>query len=96
MILANNGWIWNADPLLNFASRGSKSYLRREVIVWGDCVKLNYGNSAEDSPFLWEHMVKIKTSPFFLFIFDRLRIRVKWHDYSWVSGLIIVIPLRCM
>ena len=36
-VLANNGWIWNADPLLNFAKEG-KSYLRREVIVWGDCV----------------------------------------------------------
>lgn len=43
LILANNGWIWNADPLQNFASLGSKSYLRREVIAWADCVKLRYG-----------------------------------------------------
>ncbi|GAW10005.1 glycoside hydrolase family 13 protein [Lentinula edodes] len=33
--LANNGWIWAADPLQNFALLPSKAYLRREVIVWG-------------------------------------------------------------
>jgi glycogen debranching enzyme len=52
--LANNGWIWNADPLVNFASKDSKAYLRREVIAWGDCVKLNYGDKPEDNPWLWE------------------------------------------
>ncbi|KAK9455693.1 hypothetical protein V1511DRAFT_308976 [Dipodascopsis uninucleata] len=54
--LANNGWIWNANPLVDFASSNSKAYLRREVISWGDCVKLRYGRSPEDSPFLWQHM----------------------------------------
>lgn len=43
--LANNGWIWNADPLVDFAGPNSKSYLLREVIPWGDCVKLRYGAS---------------------------------------------------
>ena len=44
LVLACNGWIWNADPLVNFASSESKAYLRRDVIAWGDCVKLNYGD----------------------------------------------------
>ncbi|KAI8820466.1 glucanotransferase domain of glycogen debranching enzyme-domain-containing protein [Fimicolochytrium jonesii] len=56
LVLANNGWIWNADPLVNFAAAGSKAYLRREVIAWGDCVKLRYGSKTEDSPWLWDHM----------------------------------------
>ncbi|CCF56330.1 hypothetical protein KAFR_0B00300 [Kazachstania africana CBS 2517] len=56
--LANNGWIWDGNPLVDFASSTSKAYLRREVIVWGDCVKLRYGNGPEDSPYLWERMSK--------------------------------------
>lgn len=58
LALANNGWIWNANPLEDFASEKSKAYLRREVIVWGDCVKLRYGREPKDSPFLWDHMTK--------------------------------------
>ncbi|KAI8324294.1 glycogen debranching enzyme [Martensiomyces pterosporus] len=54
--LANNGWIWGGNPLDNFAGPQSKAYLLREVIVWGDCVKLNYGTKPEDNPWLWEHM----------------------------------------
>lgn len=56
--LANNGWIWNGDPLVDFASSKSRAYLRREVIVWGDCVKLRYGSKPEDSQFLWDRMSK--------------------------------------
>ncbi|KAJ2690096.1 bifunctional 4-alpha-glucanotransferase/amylo-alpha-1,6-glucosidase [Coemansia sp. RSA 1285] len=54
--LANNGWIWGGNPLDNFAGPQSKAYLRREVIVWGDCVKLNYGQKPADNPWLWAHM----------------------------------------
>ncbi|CCH63012.1 hypothetical protein TBLA_0J00110 [Henningerozyma blattae CBS 6284] len=56
--LANNGWIWNGNPMVDFASSDSKAYLRREVIVWGDCVKLRYGKSPKDSPYLWERITK--------------------------------------
>ncbi|KAF9995368.1 hypothetical protein BGZ65_008979, partial [Modicella reniformis] len=56
LALANNGWIWNADPLQDFAGEGSHAYLRREVIIWGDCVKLRYGKGPEDVPWLWQRM----------------------------------------
>lgn len=56
--LANNGWIWNGNPLIDFASAKSRAYLRREVIVWGDCVKLRYGSHPSDSPYVWDRMTK--------------------------------------
>ncbi|ODO11295.1 glycogen debranching enzyme [Cryptococcus amylolentus CBS 6273] len=56
--IANNGWMWAADPLKNFAEYPSKAYLRRQVIVWDDCVKLRYGTQPSDNPWLWEHMIK--------------------------------------
>lgn len=58
LCLANNGWIWNADAMRDHAGPDSKAYLRREVIVWGDCVKLRYGRCPEDSPFLWSFMAQ--------------------------------------
>lgn len=56
--LANNGWIWTANPHVDFASAESKAYLRREVIVWADCVKLRYGQCREESPYVWERMTQ--------------------------------------
>ncbi|KAH8602963.1 putative glycogen debranching enzyme [Bisporella sp. PMI_857] len=58
LALVNNGWIWGANALIDNAGPFSRAYLRREVIVWGDCVKLRYGASKDESPVLWDHMSK--------------------------------------
>ncbi|KAJ1915336.1 bifunctional 4-alpha-glucanotransferase/amylo-alpha-1,6-glucosidase [Tieghemiomyces parasiticus] len=54
--LANNGWVWNGNALVNFAEAPSTAYIERAVIVWSDCVKLRYGTRPEDNPWLWAHM----------------------------------------
>ena len=56
LALVNNGWIWAADAMRDNAGSSSRAYLRREVIPWGDCVKLRYGTGPQDSPFLWDFM----------------------------------------
>lgn len=58
LALVNNGWIWAANALVDNAGPLSRAYLRREVIVWGDCVKLRYGDSPKDSPYLWGYMAR--------------------------------------
>jgi glycogen debranching enzyme len=58
LALVNNGWVWAADAMRDNAGPKSRAYLRREVIVWGDCVKLRYGDGPKDNPFLWDHMAK--------------------------------------
>ncbi|CAK7245302.1 MAG: bifunctional 4-alpha-glucanotransferase/amylo-alpha-1,6-glucosidase [Sporothrix thermara] len=58
LVLVNNGWVWGGNALVDNAGPQSRVYLRREVIVWGDCVKLRYGAAPADSPWLWEHMTQ--------------------------------------
>ncbi|ORY09293.1 glucanotransferase domain of glycogen debranching enzyme-domain-containing protein [Clohesyomyces aquaticus] len=58
LALVNNGWVWAADAMKDNAGWKSRAYLKREVIVWGDCVKLRYGDGPQDNPFLWQHMAK--------------------------------------
>ncbi|KAK4454564.1 family 13 putative glycoside hydrolase [Podospora aff. communis PSN243] len=58
LVLVNNGWVWGGNALVDNAGPQSRVYLRREVIVWGDCTKLRYGNGPEDSPWLWNHMTE--------------------------------------
>ena len=58
-VFANNGWLFGSDnPTLNFASYGNWDYLRRSIVIWGDCAKLRYGDKPSDSEFLWKHMSK--------------------------------------
>jgi glycogen debranching enzyme len=58
LALVNNGWVWAADALKDNAGWKSRAYLRREVIVWGDCVKLRYGDGPQDNPYLWDRMAR--------------------------------------
>eukprot|EP00792_Barthelona_sp_PAP020_P002306 TRINITY_DN13774_c0_g1_i1.p1 TRINITY_DN13774_c0_g1~~TRINITY_DN13774_c0_g1_i1.p1 ORF type:complete len:1451 (+),score=388.30 TRINITY_DN13774_c0_g1_i1:36-4388(+) len=57
--LVNNGWIMglNIAEVPDFAAYLPHNFFgRREVIIWGDCVKLNYGQSFSHNPTLWEYM----------------------------------------
>jgi hypothetical protein len=70
--LAHNGWMWGASGVDDFAAPHSHAYIRREVIIWSDSIKLRYGAQPADSPWLWAHMEQYvrRTAR----VFDGLRI----------------------
>ncbi|KAI6647043.1 hypothetical protein LOD99_8967 [Oopsacas minuta] len=55
-VLIHNGYVIDWNPVLNIAGPESNVYLRRDVEVWGDSCKLNYGDKPADNPWLWEYM----------------------------------------
>lgn len=55
-LAANNGWILNADPKENFADSENFHYLRRNIVIWEDLIKLRYGANKNDSRYLWRRM----------------------------------------
>lgn len=46
-----------ADTSENLVTTKNFYYLRRKVSVWGDLIRIRYGDSPEDSP-AWNHMRK--------------------------------------
>lgn len=51
----NNGWVMGADTNENLVTTKNFYYLRRKVRVWGDLIRIRYGDDPKESP-SWLHM----------------------------------------
>lgn len=56
-IVAHQGWVIDS-PVTNFCSPKSEVYIRRHLIAWGDCAKIRWGETREESSYIWDHMEK--------------------------------------
>ena len=62
-IVAHNGWVMDWPATEDFAAPSWRMvYLRRHLCVWTDTVKLRYGDSEADAPFVWKHMTDYAVS----------------------------------
>lgn len=58
-----NGFIMGySEVLKDFADRDGWHYFRRNVVIWGDCIKLRFGLSKGECPELWDRMENYITS----------------------------------
>lgn len=56
-VVAHNGWVMDWPATEDFAAPHWRMvYLRRHLQVWTDTVKLRYGESEADAPFVWQYM----------------------------------------
>jgi glycogen debranching enzyme len=46
----------DVNVLENFAESYAFMFFRRRIVIWGDLVKLRYGNKKSDSPLVWKRM----------------------------------------
>ena len=65
-IFANNGWISNSDdphnPNPDFTLKNTYYYYKRNINIWCDCVKINYGKNLKTCPkYLLDFMTKYVT-----------------------------------